>query len=80
MKRRSLPFRTLLAEDNPGDARLTRESIRDADTEVKVTVTANGESALSLMAASTNASMSHLPDIILLDLNLPGMNGMDVQK
>ena len=70
MKRPSKP-KVLLIEDNPGDALLTTEALEAAIPGCAVTVVDNGADALDAVRADR-------PDLILLDLNLPGMSGHDV--
>ncbi|MDP6357078.1 MAG: response regulator, partial [Planctomycetota bacterium] len=80
MKGPPAALRILLVEDNPGDVRLTREAIRASDARVEVTVAEDGEAALSLLEEKENLPSGHLPDVVLLDLNLPGMSGKDVLR
>jgi two-component system, chemotaxis family, response regulator Rcp1 len=68
----------LLVEDNAGDVRLTREALREADVSVELTAVPDGEQALAfLRGEGTHAGMPR-PDLILLDLNLPKKNGLEV--
>lgn len=64
----------LLVEDNPADARLTIEAFRRADAELRVEVCEDGESALARLQDAS----APLPQLILLDLNLPGIDGREV--
>lgn len=66
------PIRVLLVEDNPGDADLTRETLDEGRLHVHIDHALNGEEALQRLAAP------QLPDLILLDLNLPGLSGREV--
>lgn len=68
------PPRILLVEDNPADARLTIEAFQRTDTAVEVEVCEDGESAL----ARLRDPAVPLPQLILLDLNLPGIDGREV--
>ena len=63
----------LLVEDNAGDVRLTREALREADVSVELTAVADGEQALATLRGDAPR-----PDLILLDLNLPKKNGLEV--
>lgn len=65
----------LLVEDNPGDVRLTREAFKTADHEVSLHTVANGDDAVAYLRRSAASS---LPDLVLLDLNLPGRHGCEV--
>jgi two-component system, chemotaxis family, response regulator Rcp1 len=62
----------LLVEDNAGDVRLTREALREAEVAVELIAVADGEQALSHLRNEGR------PDLILLDLNLPKKNGLEV--
>lgn len=66
--------RILLVEDNPADARLTVEAFQRADAELQVEVCEDGESAL----ARLRDPAAPLPQLVLLDLNLPGIDGREV--
>jgi two-component system, chemotaxis family, response regulator Rcp1 len=63
----------LLVEDNEGDIELTMEALKEARILNRVTVARDGEAAMTLLR-----STSKLPDLILLDINLPKMDGMEV--
>lgn len=66
--------RILLIEDNPADSRLTIDAIHRADPALDVAVCEDGESALERLRDETLP----LPALVLLDLNLPGIDGRDV--
>jgi two-component system, chemotaxis family, response regulator Rcp1 len=68
----------LLVEDSPGDARLTREAFRDADSAVDLYVVTDGVEALAFLHHEGAYAGSPRPDVILLDLNLPKMDGREV--
>jgi two-component system, chemotaxis family, response regulator Rcp1 len=61
----------LLVEDNAGDVRLTREALREAELSVELTAVPDGEQALAFLR-------NERPDLVLLDLNLPKKNGLEV--
>jgi chemotaxis family two-component system response regulator Rcp1 len=68
----------LLVEDSPGDVRLTREAFREANEAVRLHVAADGVDGMAfLMREGVNADAPR-PDLILLDLNLPRMDGREV--
>ena len=69
------PTRVLLVEDNPGDARLTSEALRDGPIGVDITHARDGEEALAILQT---AAGDPLPDLVLLDLNLPRLSGREV--
>jgi two-component system, chemotaxis family, response regulator Rcp1 len=72
-----MPLQVLLIEDSPGDARLTREAFRDTNTSVQLHLAVDGVEALAFLdKGKTNPGPG--PDLILLDLNLPRMDGREV--
>ena len=64
----------LLVEDNPGDVRLTQEAFKVTEQKVTLQTVFNGDTAVEFLRESTEA----LPDLVLLDLNLPGRDGCEV--
>ena len=68
----------LLVEDNPGDVRLIKEALNDAKIHVHITVAHDGVEALAVLRREGNYSTAAVPDLILLDLNLPRMSGHDI--
>lgn len=68
------PIEILLVEDSPLDVRLTREALKEARVTNELHVAENGEDALAYLRDPNTA----LPDLVLLDLNLPGISGRDV--
>ena len=64
----------LLVEDNPADSRLTVEALHRASPRVDVQICEDGESALERLRDGNQPS----PDLVLLDLNLPGIDGREV--
>lgn len=72
------PAQVLLIEDNVGDALLTRRAFKSAKIANQLTVASSGEEALALLLKKEEQTGSLMPDIILLDLNLPQMSGQDV--
>ena len=68
----------LLVEDNPGDVRLTREILADSKVRNQLIVAGNGEEAMAILRREGLYRESPRPDVVLLDLNLPGKDGRDV--
>lgn len=74
----SKPIEILLVEDNPGDVRLTRESLYDARIHNNMIVASDGLEAMACLRREGEYGDATRPDLILLDLNLPRMNGFEV--
>lgn len=72
------PIEFLLVEDNPGDVRLTQESLAESKIHNKLNVVSDGESALKYLKREDPFQDTSRPDLILLDLNLPRMSGHEV--
>ena len=68
----------LLVEDNPGDARLTREAFNEGRLLNNLRVIGDGVEALAYLRQEAPYSNSVRPDLILLDLNLPKKDGREV--
>ena len=77
-RRNSRPIEILLVEDNPGDVRLTREALRDAKVMNNMIVVSDGLEALTFLRREGEYAEARRPDLILLDLNLPRVNGFEV--
>ena len=72
------PIEILLIEDNPGDARLALEAIREAKVHNNLTWIADGAEAMDFLRRAGKHSKVTRPDLILLDLNLPKKDGREV--
>lgn len=72
------PLEILLVEDNPGDVRLVTEALRQGKLLHRLSVAENGAKALSMLRREGLHAHQHMPDLILLDLNLPGLSGHEL--
>jgi two-component system, chemotaxis family, response regulator Rcp1 len=68
----------LLVEDNPGDVRLTREALRTGKVPSNLRTVSDGLEALAYLRKEGPYQEAPLPDLILLDLNLPRKDGREV--
>ena len=73
-----MPIEVLLVEDSPGDVRLTQEAFRDANTAIHLHVAIDGVEAMAFLKREGTHIHVPRPDLILLDLNLPKMDGREV--
>lgn len=73
-----MTLQVLLIEDSPGDVRLTREAFRDSKPSIKLHVAADGVEAMAFLRQEGDHADAPRPDFILLDLNLPRMDGREV--
>lgn len=71
----AVPIEILLVEDNPGDIELTRVGFEDARVANHLSVISDGQEALEFFEQGEN-----LPDIVLLDINLPKVDGVEILK
>ncbi len=68
----------LLVEDTPSDVRLTQEALKRSDLKYTLNVVTDGVEAMEYLNKRKNSKTENLPDIILLDLNMPKKNGHEV--
>ena len=73
-----MPIEVLLVEDSPGDVRLTKEAFREANMEIHLHVASDGFEAMAFLRHEGAHIHAPRPDLILLDLNLPRMDGRQV--
>jgi CheY-like chemotaxis protein len=72
--------RILVAEDNPADVYLLKEAFSLQGAEVDIVVVGDGEQALEYVQKHGSTSDAPIPDLIVLDLNLPKSDGSDVLR
>ena len=73
-----MPIEVLLVEDSPGDVRLTQEAFRASGKAVRLHLVSDGIEAMAFLRREGNGAGAPRPDLILLDLNLPKMDGREV--
>ncbi|ELY38391.1 response regulator [Natronorubrum tibetense] len=71
------PITVLLVEDNPGDVRLIRDAFEQLSTETTIHVATDGDEALEFLTECRDSDPDSVPDLVLLDLNLPRMTGLE---
>ncbi len=74
----AVPITVLLVEDSPGDVRLTEEAFRNAGSSIALHVASDGVEAMDFLFQRGTHAQAPRPDLILLDLNLPRMDGREV--
>jgi chemotaxis family two-component system response regulator Rcp1 len=72
------PIEILLVDDSPGDVRLTQEAFRDARMQIHLHVASDGVEAMAFLRHEGSHVAAPRPDLVLLDLNLPRMDGREV--
>ena len=72
------PIEILLVEDNPGDAELTAEALRDGKIWNELRLVEDGEAAIRYLRREGEFTDAPRPDLVLLDLNLPRKSGREV--
>jgi CheY-like chemotaxis protein len=73
-----MPIKVFLVEDSPGDVRLMQEVFREVNNSIQLLVASDGVQALTFLRQEGAYIHAPRPDIILLDLNLPKMDGREV--
>lgn len=72
------PVEILLVEDNPGDARLAQETLKDSRMLNRMHHVEDGDAALAFLRREGRYADAPRPDLIILDLNLPRRDGREV--
>jgi DNA-binding response OmpR family regulator len=72
------PLRILLTEDNPGDVLLVAAALEEHHIEHELKVAHDGDEALAFFAHMGEPDSPPCPDLMLLDLNLPRLNGFEI--
>ena len=78
LETRGRPVEILLVEDNEGDVRLTKEALKEAKVRNNLHVARDGIEAMEFLQRNGKNADAVRPDLILLDLNLPRMDGREV--
>jgi chemotaxis family two-component system response regulator Rcp1 len=73
-----MSLQVLLVEDSPGDVRLTQEVFRDSGKPVRLHLASDGIEAMAFLRREGVCKDAPRPDLILLDLNMPKMDGREV--
>lgn len=74
------PIEILLVEDSPADVWLIREALKQGATAKNINVVSNGEQAIDFIRARPPYANARRPDIVLLDINLPRRDGLEVLR
>ena len=70
-----MKHRVLLVEDNPADANLVEEALEEANLDCELLVMRNGQQVIEMIESLESGAAQEMPDLVLLDLNLPKVTG-----
>jgi CheY-like chemotaxis protein len=74
----SSEVKVMVVEDNPGDIKLIQEHLKEIDPNCQFRIYTDGDSALEYLFEIKDNIFIHLPDLIILDINLPKKSGLEV--
>lgn len=74
----SKPIKILLVEDNPGDARLAVEALKESKVHNNIHTVSDGVEAMEFLRKEGEYTSALRPDLVLLDLNMPRKDGREV--
>lgn len=73
-------LKLFLIEDNEGDILLISEALEDLDIPLQITFAKDGQEAVEVLETCLRENQAEVPDLILLDINLPRKNGQEVLR
>lgn len=75
-----IPSNVLLVEDNEGDILLAKEAVEELKLSINLNIVKDGEKALAYLRREAEFTTATHPDLVLLDINIPKISGLDVLK